>query len=61
MSELWQHAREEPEAMTDDIAQQINGLPGRVREAWIRDDKEQLVVAQGRVRLLCVDESRALG
>jgi len=29
-------------------------------EAWIRDDKGQLV-AQGRVRLLCVDESKALG
>jgi hypothetical protein len=31
-----------------------------VWEAWIRDEKEQLV-AQGRVRLLCVDEERALG
>jgi hypothetical protein len=27
---------------------------------WIRDEQEQLV-AQGRVRLLCVDENRALG
>lgn len=31
-----------------------------VWEVWIRDEKEQLV-AQGRVRLLCVDENRALG
>lgn len=29
-------------------------------EVWIRDAQEQLV-AQGRVRLLCVDEKRALG
>jgi acyl-coenzyme A thioesterase PaaI-like protein len=29
-------------------------------EVWIRGEKEQLV-AQGRVRLLCVDEERALG
>jgi 1,4-dihydroxy-2-naphthoyl-CoA hydrolase len=29
-------------------------------ETWIRDDKGQLV-AQGRVRLLCVDEHKALG
>jgi len=29
-------------------------------EVWIRDEKEQLI-AQGRVRLLCVDEGRALG
>ncbi|HVB48649.1 MAG TPA: PaaI family thioesterase [Burkholderiales bacterium] len=36
------------------------GRSSQVWEAWIRDDKEQLV-AQGRVRLLCVDESRALG
>jgi hypothetical protein len=27
---------------------------------WVRDEKEQLV-AQGRVRLLCIDEERALG
>jgi len=27
---------------------------------WVRDEKEQLV-AQGRVRLLCFDEERALG
>jgi 1,4-dihydroxy-2-naphthoyl-CoA hydrolase len=36
------------------------GRSSQVWEAWIRDDKEQLV-AQGRVRLLCVDENRALG
>jgi 1,4-dihydroxy-2-naphthoyl-CoA hydrolase len=36
------------------------GRTTQVWEAWIRDDKEQLV-AQGRVRLLCLDESRALG
>lgn len=29
-------------------------------EVWIRDEQEQLV-AQGRVRLLCADETRALG
>jgi uncharacterized protein (TIGR00369 family) len=36
---------------------------GRFSQVWevrIRDEKERLV-AQGRVRLLCVDESRALG
>ena len=32
----------------------------QVWEAWIRDDKQQLV-AQGRVRLLCVDQDKALG
>ena len=36
------------------------GHSTQVWEAWIRDEKEQLV-AQGRVRLLCVDENRALG
>jgi|SRR5450631_714197 1,4-dihydroxy-2-naphthoyl-CoA hydrolase len=36
------------------------GRSTQVWEAWIRDDKEQLV-AQGRVRLLCVDENRTLG
>jgi 1,4-dihydroxy-2-naphthoyl-CoA hydrolase len=36
------------------------GRSSQVWEVWIRDDKEQLV-AQGRVRLLCVDENRALG
>ena len=36
------------------------GRASQVWEAWIRDEKDQLV-AQGRVRLLCVDEERALG
>jgi len=36
------------------------GRTSQVWEAWIRDEEEQLV-AQGRVRLLCVDEGRALG
>ena len=36
------------------------GRTSHVWEVWIRDEKEQLV-AQGRVRLLCVDENRALG
>ena len=36
------------------------GRTTQVWEAWIRDEKEQLV-AQGRVRLLCVDENQALG
>ena len=36
------------------------GRTSQVWEAWIRDEKEQLV-AQGRVRLLCIDEERALG
>ena len=36
------------------------GRSSQVWEAWIRDDKDQLV-AQGRVRLLCIDEERALG
>ena len=36
------------------------GRTSQVWEAWIRDEKEQLV-AQGRVRLLCFDEERVLG
>jgi 1,4-dihydroxy-2-naphthoyl-CoA hydrolase len=36
------------------------GRMSQLWEAWIRDDKEQLV-AQGRVRLLCLDEERVLG
>lgn len=36
------------------------GRSSQVWEAWIRDEKGQLV-AQGRVRLLCVDADRALG
>ena len=36
------------------------GRTSQVWEAWIRDEKEQLV-AQGRVRLLCLDQDRALG
>ncbi|MFA7270613.1 MAG: PaaI family thioesterase [Sterolibacterium sp.] len=36
------------------------GRSTQVWEAWIRDSKEQLV-AQGRVRLLCLDENRPLG
>ena len=36
------------------------GRSSQVWEAWIRDDDSRLV-AQGRVRLLCVDESRVLG
>ena len=36
------------------------GRTSQVWEAWIRDEKEQLV-AQGRVRLLCMDGDRALG
>jgi len=36
------------------------GRSSQVWEAWIRDEKEQLV-AQGRVRLLCFDENRAIG
>jgi len=36
------------------------GRSTQVWEAWIRDDKDQLV-AQGRVRLLCIDENKALG
>ena len=36
------------------------GRASQVWEVWIRDEQEQLV-AQGRVRLLCVDEKRELG
>ncbi len=36
------------------------GRSTQVWEAWVRDADEQLV-AQGRVRLLCIDESQALG
>ena len=36
------------------------GRTTQVWDAWIRDDKDQLV-AQGRVRLLCVDADKALG
>jgi 1,4-dihydroxy-2-naphthoyl-CoA hydrolase len=36
------------------------GRTTQVWEAWIRDEKENLV-AQGRVRLLCVDETHPLG
>lgn len=36
------------------------GRTTQVWEAWIRDGKERLV-AQGRVRLLCVDQEQALG
>ncbi len=36
------------------------GRTSQVWEVWIRDEQEQFV-AQGRVRLLCVDEKRALG
>jgi uncharacterized protein (TIGR00369 family) len=36
------------------------GRMSQVWEAWIRDEDERLV-AQGRVRLLCVDENREVG
>jgi 1,4-dihydroxy-2-naphthoyl-CoA hydrolase len=36
------------------------GRTTQVWEAWIWDEQDQLV-AQGRVRLLCVDEARSLG
>lgn len=36
------------------------GRTSQLWEVWIRDEKEQLV-AQGRVRLLCVDAQRDLG
>ena len=36
------------------------GRTTQVWEAWIRDEQGNLV-AQGRVRLLCIDESRSLG
>ena len=35
------------------------GRLSQVWEAWIRDEEERLV-AQGRVRLLCVDENRPM-
>jgi 1,4-dihydroxy-2-naphthoyl-CoA hydrolase len=36
------------------------GRSSQAWEAWIRDEQGQLV-AQGRVRLLCIDENKALG
>lgn len=36
------------------------GRSSQVWEVWIRDEADQLV-AQGRVRLLCMDENRGLG
>ena len=36
------------------------GRTSQLWEVWIRDEKDQLV-AQGRVRLLCLDKYRALG
>ena len=36
------------------------GRMSQVWEAWIRDDEERLV-AQGRVRLLCMNDDRPLG
>jgi uncharacterized protein (TIGR00369 family) len=36
------------------------GRSSQLWEAWIRDEEDHLV-AQGRVRLLCLDENRALG
>jgi 1,4-dihydroxy-2-naphthoyl-CoA hydrolase len=36
------------------------GRTTQVWEAWIRDEQGSLV-AQGRVRLLCIDEGRSLG
>ena len=36
------------------------GRTTQVWDVWIRDDQEQLV-AQGRVRLLCLDADKALG
>ena len=36
------------------------GRTTQVWEAWIRDEKEQLV-AQGRVRLLCIGQEQAIG
>jgi uncharacterized protein (TIGR00369 family) len=38
----------------------MRGRTTQVWEAWIRDDQDRLV-AQGRVRLLCVDADRPLG
>src|SRR5258708_2041113 len=36
------------------------GRTTQVWEAWIRDDEERLV-AQGRVRLLCISQDRQIG
>ena len=36
------------------------GRTTQVWEAWIWDEQEQLV-AEGRVRLLCIDETRVIG
>jgi 1,4-dihydroxy-2-naphthoyl-CoA hydrolase len=36
------------------------GRMTQVWEAWIRDEEDKLV-AQGRVRLLCMNEERPLG
>jgi 1,4-dihydroxy-2-naphthoyl-CoA hydrolase len=36
------------------------GRTTQVWEAWIRDEQQQ-IVAQGRVRLLCIDEAREIG
>jgi 1,4-dihydroxy-2-naphthoyl-CoA hydrolase len=36
------------------------GRTTQVWQAWIRDEQDQLV-AQGQVRLLCVDKDKALG
>jgi 1,4-dihydroxy-2-naphthoyl-CoA hydrolase len=36
------------------------GRTSQLWEAWIRDEQERLV-AQGKVRLLCIDEGRELG
>ncbi len=43
------------------VARQVTrGRSSQVWEAWIRDDKDQLV-AQARVRLLGIDENKTLG
>lgn len=36
------------------------GRTSQVWEAWIHDDEDRLI-AQGRVRLLCLDEERPIG
>jgi 1,4-dihydroxy-2-naphthoyl-CoA hydrolase len=36
------------------------GRTTQVWEAWVKDEQENLV-AQGRVRLLCIDEAKPLG
>lgn len=36
------------------------GRSSQVWEAWIKDERDHLV-AQGRVRLLCIDQEKALG